>query len=168
MMVRKIQSVSGVTGYRHQLDRARRFLDRVERPAGEDELDLANMDDVAFQDMMWAFFQNCWHVKDWIFHDPLVPKAIKDAVIDLAHHHSPDLKMCQQLCNGTKHLGPRPGASHHHTDMTIVPEQGRFEMDCMIDDGRGNLVSGKELARRCISEWERILKSQGLATGRLS
>jgi hypothetical protein len=168
MMARKVQSISGATGYRHQLDRARRFLDRVERPSGDDDLDPSNINDVDFQDMMWAFFQNCWHVKDWIKNDLLVPKATKDAAIDLAEQQSPDLKMCQQLCNGTKHLGPRPGASHDHIDTTIVPEQGRFEIDCMINDGQGNLISGKELARRYIAEWERILRSQGLATARLS
>jgi hypothetical protein len=120
MMVRQIQSVSGATGYRHQLDRARRFLDRVQ---AANNADWGNMNDVEFQDMMWAFFQNCWHVKDWIDHDPLVPRGTKDAAIDLAHQ-SPDLKMCQQLCNRTKHLGARPGASHHHINTSIAPGWG--------------------------------------------
>lgn len=163
-MVRRIQAVMGKTGYRNQLDRARRFLDRVN---GDYEY-FEDMDDQTFQDMMWAFFQNCWHVKDWIENDPLVPRSTKDAVIDHVHSRSPDLKMCQQLCNGTKHLGPRPGASHRSTDMTIDPARGRFEIDCTIDDGHGNLISGKELAHRCVGEWERVLESHGLATARSS
>jgi len=52
--------------------------------------------------------------------------------------------------------------------MNIVPGQGRFEIDCIFDDGHGNSISGKRLALDCIAEWERILQSQGLATSRLS
>ena len=58
-----------------------------------------------FQDMMWAAFQNCWHVKDWIMSDPNVSDAQKQAVLAMAHQ-SPDLGACQDLCNGTKHLAP--------------------------------------------------------------
>lgn len=163
-MVNKIQTVAGNTGYRHQLDRARRFLERVQRPVFED-MEI-QVDDVEFQDMMWSFFQNCWHVKDWVCNDPLVPSATKGAVVDMAHHLSPDLKMCQELCNGTKHLGMRPGAKHKSTDTTYDFARGHVEMDCVIDDGNGNEISGKELARRCIAEWERILGLQGLNTTR--
>jgi hypothetical protein len=84
---------------------ARRFLDRV---VLENNADWANMSDVDFQDMMWAFFQNCWHLKDWIKHDPSVPKGKKGAAIDLAHKSS-DLMICRQLCDVTKRLGARSG-----------------------------------------------------------
>jgi hypothetical protein len=98
---------------------------------------------------------------------------VKDAVIKMAHQ-SDGLKICRDLCNGTKHLGRhhRPssgtGASHQYVDMTIAPEKGQFEMECILDDGNGNEISGKELAHKCIAEWERILQSQGLVTARLS
>jgi hypothetical protein len=163
MMVRKVQSVSGGVGYRHQLDRARRFLERVEMTTE----DWADMDDVEFQDMMWAFFQNCWHVKDWLKNDPLVSQVVKDAAIQLAHK-SQYLKMCQELCNGTKHLDARPGASHHHVNTTIIPGAGIRDLDCIVDDGSGKLISGKQLATDCVAEWERILGWQGLAIARQS
>jgi hypothetical protein len=168
MMVRKVQSVSGGTGYRHQLDRARRFLDRVNTHFD----DLDDLNDTEFQDMMWSFFQHCWHLKDWVLHDPLASDAQKAAVSDMAHQSSV-LMMCRDLCNGTKHLklnhpGSGTGAKHQRIEMTIVPEQGRFEMDCMVDDGHGNLISGKQLACDCIAEWERILTAQGLVTARQS
>jgi len=164
LMVRKVQSVSGATGYRHQLDRARRFLDLVQL----DYQGLEDIDEVEFQDMMWSFFQHCWHIKDWVLHDPLASNAQKNAVIDMAHQ-SGALMICRDLCNGTKHLrlnnpGSGAGASHQHVDMNIVPGQGRFEIDCIIDDDHGNRISGKRLARDCIAEWERILKSEGFAT----
>src|SRR5260370_12903142 len=99
-MVRNVIVAMGYTGYRHQLDRARRFLERMEA---------VDANEVEFQDMVWAFFQNCWHVKDWVEHDPQVPRLMKDAVIDRAHRSSV-LKICREMCNGTKHLGAQPGA----------------------------------------------------------
>jgi hypothetical protein len=166
-MPRTIQSTHGATGYRHQLDRARRFLDRAERSFE----DLSEMDEVEFQDMMWSFFQHCWHVKDWVRHDPLATDIQKNAVIRTVEQ-STTLGMCRDLCNGTKHLKlhPRSGptAQHRHIETTIAPERGHLEIDCILDDGAGNLISGKQLARDCITEWERILESEGLATARLS
>ena len=121
-----IESVAGNTGYRHQLDRARRILERVE-PMSMTEWDAAAdgvADDVEFQDMMWAFFQNCWHVKDWLRNDPSVPAAVKKSAIELLHNEAGPLKICHELCNGTKHLGQRSGASHRRVDLEIVPGWG--------------------------------------------
>ena len=156
-MVRHVQTRAGHFGYRSQIDRARRFLERMEQPG---------MTEVDFQDMVWAFFQNCWHVKDWVFNDPVVDQVTKDAV-SAGAHASVVLRVCQEMCNGTKHLGARPGASHDHIDTTIVPG-GPTIMDCLIDNGAGELVSGRMLAHQCIAEWVSILESQGLATARRS
>ena len=103
---------------------------------------------VDFQDMVWAFFQNCWHVKDWVWNDPIVPQVTKDAVSAMAHS-SVVLKVCQEMCNGTKHLAARRGASHDSIDTTIVPG-GETINECVIDRGDGELVSGRMLA---ISAW---------------
>lgn len=46
--MKKIQTIVGNTGYRHQLDRVRRFLDRVEGP---------HASDIEFQDIIWSFLQ---------------------------------------------------------------------------------------------------------------
>lgn len=150
-------------GYRNQLDRARRFLDRARMTPD----DWPDMDDVEFQDMMSAFFQDCWHVKDWLKNDPSVSQVAKEAVIQLAHQ-SQYLRMCQELCNGTKRLGARPGANHQHINTTIIPGAGIREVDCIVDDGSGKFISGKQLASDCIAEWERILISLGLAVARQS
>ena len=156
-MARHVQTRAGHIGYRDQLDRARRFLDRIEQPAAND---------VEFQDMVWAFFQNCWHIKDWVRNDPLVDQATKDSVCAQAHA-SVALRVCQEMCNGTKHLGARPGASHDHINTTVVPGDVSV-MDCLIDNGAGTLVSGRMLAHQCVSEWEAILLSHGLSTARRS
>lgn len=160
-MVRKVETRSGHIGYRHQLDRARRFLERMKA---------SNSDATESQDMFWAFFQNCWHIKDWLKRDPLASDEQKNTAIARAHE-SPTLRLCQELCNGTKHL-LELGATTDHMAYTMharppgAPDIPN-EIDCIIDDGKGNQLSGRRLAEDCIAEWERILQSQGLATTRL-
>jgi hypothetical protein len=152
--MRKIQVRAGHVGYRNQFDRARRFLDRIES---------TQSNDVEFQDMVWAFFQNCHHMRDWVNNDPLISREKKSAVLKKAGN-SLALRRSADLCNGTKHLAPKP-TRHSHVDMCIQPGSGRpSEMDCMIDVGASELISAKQLARDCIAEWEQILKSEQLAT----
>jgi hypothetical protein len=141
-----VQTRSGHIGYRDQLDRVRRFLDRVEGP---------HSSDVDFQDIMWWFFQHCWHLKDWVKHDPLARQDQKDQV-KRAAEASALLLICRDICNGTKHLkltdpSSGSGAAHSHVDMKITPGSGMpNEIDCVIDDGTGRLISGKQLARDCV------------------
>lgn len=138
-------------GYREQLDRVRRFLDHIEG---------RRRNDVEFKDLMWSFFQHCWHLIDWLQHDRLASEAQKRA-IRAKVHASALLAMCRELCNGSRHaaLKPTSGAGTGHPDA---------RMDCLVHDGFGNLISGKKLARDCLAEWLRILESQGLATARLT
>jgi hypothetical protein len=155
--MRKIDVRSGHVGYRHQLDRVRRFLERVEGP---------NLRDVEFQDMMWAFFQNCYHLRDWVRNDPLLPGIKKRTIIHLAGE-SLALRRSGDLCNGTKHLAPKPSAQHSHVSITITPG-AETDIDCLIDIGGNAQISGKALARECVAEWERIFRSQDLPTVRIA
>jgi hypothetical protein len=138
-------------GYREQLDRVRRFLERIEG---------RHRSDVDFADVMWSFFQHCWHLNDWLQHDALVSEAQKQAV-KAKVYASALLAMCRDLCNGAPHAPLKP----------LTPGTGvrrpAGSMDCLVHDGFGNLISGGKLARDCLAEWLRILESQGLATARL-
>src|SRR5260370_19188033 len=162
-MVTKVQTLIVFDGYWQQLDRARRFLARVEQMRFDRDSD--DIDEHDFQDMMWAFFQNCWHVKDWVKNDPKLKDAQKRAVIAMAHDESSVLSNCQDLCNGTKHLGEYPGAHHAHIDSIFnAPGGVLLQRDCMVVDVKGMEVSGVELGSACIAEWERIFASQNLST----
>jgi hypothetical protein len=130
--------------------------------------DWADISENDFQDMMWACFQNCWHLTEWLRNDPTVPSPQNEAARKMARQSS-TLKICGDVCNGTKHLLlTRPksgvGATSQHINITIVPNEGRHEMDCVVDDGHGNSISGLQLARDSIAEWERILAANGLKT----
>jgi hypothetical protein len=99
--------------------------------------------------------------------DPLASQQQKEEVLRQAHA-SDLLKICQAMCNGTKHLGVVPGAKHGYVETEGIPGGPVFAMECYIDDGTGEMIPGKQLAVECIAEWERILTAQGLATARQS
>jgi len=84
-------------------------------------------------------------------------------VIAMAHQ-SPDLGACQDLCTELSHLGPRPGARHARIDTVFrSPGSKPLHRDCIVTNATGDEVSGVDLARACIAEWERILTLQNLS-----
>jgi hypothetical protein len=144
--------------YRAQLDRVRRMRARFDDR--HDSMEAA-------QDIMWSFFQNCWHVWDWVEHDPALVTPAQRAAVALEMRKvsktvGSTMMLCRGICNATKHLETKPGeARHSHMNANIGGNRPR--MECIIDDGNGNRIAGHDLADRCIAEWERILTAQGLS-----
>jgi hypothetical protein len=136
--------------YLDQLNRVRRFLARLESQ---------NQDDVSQQDFMWAFFQNCWHLKDWIRGDVSVSRDINRA-IQSAAHQSWALGICSDLANGTKHFENKT-AEHSRMDTRITLGKSSV-VDAVIDMGDGTTRSGLEVARQCLLDWEAILTRHNL------
>ncbi len=56
-----------------------------------------------YEDYLWAFFQNCWHMKDWLLNDPVLGRR-KDAVKKEVHCPGGPLMICRDLANRSKHL----------------------------------------------------------------
>jgi len=144
--------------YRAQLDRVRRFHERMLGKFTRDR---------DFEDIATAFFQNCWLLYESIRMDETLPlDARRSAVLDAARV-SPLLKIARDLCNGAKHLrldkpGGGAGATHHHVGLSIFSAQKRAsEWECYIHDGTGQVISGQQLARDCVTEWESILEGNG-------
>lgn len=152
-----VTTVAGWNDYRDQLGRARRFRDRMFA---------CNKDATEFQDMAWAFFQNCWHVKDWVKKDQRIAAATRAAVKHAAEDPEKPLKLCQELCNGTKHLIPDVAIQGHAGYTMFLNSDRPNEIDFMVYDGKGDRISARRLADECLAEWGRILTSQGLATAR--
>jgi hypothetical protein len=147
--------------YRDQLDRTRRWLEKVRNQTCRYE--------VEYQDEVWAFFQACWHLKDWVKNDKTIPEPTKKAVIDAAHA-SPILMICRDLACGAKHLkldDPRAGAgaSHMYVETLVQSSKPEFvgRVDTFIDPGDGSQRSGLAIAAECLAEWERILTGVGLS-----
>lgn len=142
-------------GYKEQLDRVRRYLVRIQQH------DRPHAD---YDDDMWSFFQHCWHLKDWLKNDLAVAEPTRKAV-ETVVATSPDLLICADLANATKHLQldrSRAGAKHSHKNYLIVVGHSS-KVEYFIDTGSNTKIDGVLLAKSCVAEWERILTSFGLA-----
>lgn len=152
---------TGATGYRDQLDRVLRYLSRVHAAEGDPNQRFI----VDYQDDVWSFFQNCWHLKDWIRNDPLLSEDVKERIKE-AVENSPVLAIANDMANGTKHLElhrPRAGASYDHVRIATGGETSSLE--CMIQvkgEDHREFRPARELATECVQEWERILQAEGL------
>src|ERR1039457_811516 len=89
--------------YQEQLARARRFLCRVENSSVNPKLELPPEKQTEYEDMLFAFFQNCWHLKDWIKNDAAAPRTLAGPIEELCKQYRP-LLLCADIANATKHL----------------------------------------------------------------
>lgn len=80
--------------YQDQLARVERFLRRISIPS-------TNRDE--YEDLLWAFFQNCWHLRDWILNDKKI-SARKKLGVNRGIKKSSALAICQCITNRTKHF----------------------------------------------------------------
>jgi hypothetical protein len=74
------------------MDRIRRWQERVIHAANSGSPDL--------EDFVFAFFQNCHHLQEWLLKTSNVDRQDIDALLV----STPQLRVCRDICNGTKHL----------------------------------------------------------------
>ena len=113
------------TGWREQYDRMHRSYERLLAVSRGEHPDARSSDTA--RDALYHFFQDAYHLKDWIKATtaPAIGKQIKKRGKDIKA-----LRLCADLCNGTKHfkLDPerRTNTGDHSTaftgqDVTVRP-----------------------------------------------
>jgi hypothetical protein len=117
-----------------------------------------------YEDDVYAFFQNCYHLKDWIRHDPDCKgwSSAEDFI-----NQNVDLQICGDLCNSTKHLHldrrPRsnvePKFAGKHFDMKFGEGDPRLSVRYSISTQTGS-IDAYELASRCVSLWVEFIGKQ--------
>jgi hypothetical protein len=81
--------------WKEQLARVRRWhmktkrINRDRASVSDDELDV-----------LFAFFQNCWHLYDWLKNS----NALSVQTLDDFFREEETMKLCYDICIGTKHL----------------------------------------------------------------
>src|SRR5439155_15063549 len=91
--------MTAISSYRDQYDRVKRWYARFAA------IDQGRQHDVPsdnYLDEIYAFFLNCYHLKDWIIHDSRTG-ATAQQIEDFIDTHRP-LRLCADICNSLKHL----------------------------------------------------------------
>jgi hypothetical protein len=156
--------------YQQQLARVRRFLVRLETSSVNPKLELPLNKQLDYEDALWAFFQNSWHLKDWIKNDTGVPRTLASPIEQLCRNYR-SLMLCADLANATKHLRltaprldarPVPEIMVHLTDSFVTGEStGEVRYVYKIVDGAGNSEDALEVARQALLDWETLITGNG-------
>jgi hypothetical protein len=156
--------------YQDQLQRARRFLRRLENSTVNPALELPPERQAEYEDMLYAFFQNCWHLKDWIKNDPSAPTPLVNFVSDTSSLPE-SLRLCADIANASKHLRldrarcggtVRPQIKVELTESFITREtSSRVIYQYKIEDDTGRSDDALAVARAAMQEWEALITRYG-------
>lgn len=146
-----------------QFKRIIRALAKVERPNRDEDVEL---------DDLYVFFQNCWHLKDWIANDDNLPQGTRDAIVRTAEAME-RLKFCADLANGSKHLKlkrfERVGAwlgrmtiTSAETGEVLSSPELRYAI--VSNSGWANPLNATAFSRKCVEDWKNLLATHGLDT----
>ena len=151
-----------------QWHRVRRWFDRfTETNSGRSH----TKDSDNYQDEVYAFFQNCYHLKDWLINDPVTSALVSD--VETMISHSSDLRLCADLCNGSKHLlltrsraSPDTKIGNRRFSMNLSGGTGDEEPPTVsvqyVVESAGSTFDAYAIAQACMSDWETYLRGKGL------
>ena len=145
--------------YLEQLHRMERALNNLDRIYSGSSGAIPAED---CRDTVLSFFQNCYHLKDWLINDASGTFR-KDAVENFVNV-SRELRLCADLCNGSKHLkltkpprsneNPRLGAQSVTVDLGAERNMYSFAVDTTSGQ-----IDALVLARQCCGLWRGFIKS---------
>lgn len=150
-----------MSNFLEQLDRVRRYLERIKNQ---------DRDSTEYDDDLWSFFQNCYHLKDWIKNDPDVAEEIKGVVEEFVNG-SQELRICADLAIRSKHSElrkVREDARITSRNVTIYPptagsdSTGTSTCQHIITLGDGRKLIALDVARRAVEAWECFLSHKRL------
>lgn len=170
--------------YIEQWERVNRWYERVR----EIEKGLIEKDPKELLDTVYAFFMNCYHLKEWIKKSTSIdPENMFDE-----NNGVECFKICADICNGLKHLkldyksrvvnkSENVGAkinqsvtvvlqpitlsladalfNQKNTQQSKVPAYSYYSWNIVINNKNYNLY---DLAKECMGEWEKFLKENKL------
>jgi len=143
-----------LTNWQAQFARLVRSRERISQPYASS---------VAYDDDLQHYFQDCWHLKDWIKNDSSagVGKAIEGEV---QTHKS--LRIVADLANGAKHLDRskhREGAYVTSTNVTVHLGQSKpIDIHYVVTLADGASLTAESLVQEAFQAWTEILKKLGL------
>jgi hypothetical protein len=161
------KSIGGMTQAKKQFERVQRAYARV--------LDNRNRKLAEYEDDVWGFVFNCWHLKDWIKNDNEgVAKATRTK-IEAEVNSYPALMMLGELANRSKHLKVMSGVAKAGTtsqaqktaagyvhvassDSAQDSARGVEAIQFLVIDKNGDKFPIKKLATDAMKNWMAIVR----------
>lgn len=148
--------------HQEQFERMKRWYERIKEI---DEGRLHNISSDHYHDEVYAFFINCYHLKDWIENDKTVEPRDKGKVEPFMKKDD-SMSLCRDICIGIKHLEQQsPPWSGR------VPEFAGRKFSLSLGGGPEPIIKVKfsiktktgtidafKLASECVQKWEEFIK----------
>lgn len=143
-----------------QFERVKRWYDRF------NEINSGRKHDHSsdyYEDVVYAFFINCYHLKDWIKNDEsagAVAMGVEGFVDD-----NNELSLCGDICNGVKHLkltGSRSGQNPQFGQRKFAVKVGGSETTISVKysiDTSNGPIDAFDLATKCLGAWKNFIES---------
>ena len=149
--------------YKPELVTWRAQYDRMER--GYTRINQPYQSSVDYEDDIQHYFQDCWHLKDWIKNDINVAQTVRDKIEAEVDNYK-SLRIVADLANGSKHLSRhkhREGAHVTGGNLTIHLGQSRpIEINYNIALDDGSVLSEKAVVKEAFDDWQLVLKKFSL------
>jgi len=150
--------------YEEQFERVKRWYNRF----FEITFGMAHKRNTEFyQDEVYAFFINCYHLKDWIINEKSVKNKNKKQKLEDFINNNECMSLCADICNGLKHLelsrNIRTGIQPEFKDRKFELELGGAEAKIVV---KYNIITSKGnkdaflLATDCKEKWEEFIKNE--------
>lgn len=122
-------------------------------------------------DTIYTFFQNCFHLKDWMKEDSDIRILVSSKDIEDFVNQDSYLTICADLCNGSKHSRLKYNIRQdkdtdveatcyvlrQEEDLEELSVSGAFLVICS-----GREYDALELAKSCIERWDDFIAKYGL------
>ena len=161
------------TGWRDQWERVQRWHQQVSAIGSRS----FSYDDVESYrpwagDIIYAFFMNCYHLRDWLIKSGHSERVVVDAYIK----NSDALRWCRDICNGMKHFRLDPDKTPTYESWTtatvtavyidgrpVQPEPMAGKHWVFEDPVSGAQRDMFELADACMEDWAAFLRARSEA-----
>jgi len=137
-----------------QWERVKRYFERFESLSRTGRVHDINSEN--YVDDIYSFFIHCYHLKDWIAHDP---SSWLRAAVESYGKKSDSFQICRDLCIGAKHLtlgNSRSDLVEHRLGRKHVKfnvSTGILTMRVFVRTKDGEREAF-DIAEECMREWE--------------
>jgi hypothetical protein len=137
---------------------------RVER--GYAKLSAAYNNTELYDDDIYHFFQDAWHLKDWIKNDPAVPRRVRVRVEEKVKKVRA-FRVAADFANGTKHMRlkyPRKEDAQFTERKVSIPlcHPGPARQERVLTLADGSQTTAEAVATDVMREWPLLLRWFGL------
>jgi hypothetical protein len=145
--------------YREQYDRMKRWYARF------DAINRGRSHDLSsdyYVDEIYAFFLNCYHLKDWILRDGALAGTAR-ARVEAFINSNRDLRLCADICNSLKHVrltatrsGESPAFGRKKFSLTLGSGSPTVSLKYQVNTATGPL-DAFEIATECVRAWDEFI-----------